>query len=833
MNEMVDWGTPVSGSQKLAKLEQDHINMSKKIAEEEEKNESFKEDITTQQSDFTKQIINRQSNFEKDLNEDFKEYKDSTDNYIDSSIREDIENLDLQEEVNTKVDDLVSDGTINNIVSPLIPKEVTSWLEKNINDTSPPIDKTLSIENTAADAKVTGLKINTLEELTYKQNNTISEFCGITNAYFRKGSINNSGEIIDADATCISNIIEEKQYFNVVIPTNYVCSATWLDETNRIIVSSNEFSSFHSYVKPNNELVKKVVFRLTRTDKLSLNDNDITNINKTEIYYENNIYNQLKINVQESDFLNSNLSLNFSKNDISNSGELISSNITICSDFILLAEKNLYIAIPSDYSVSVKIAYYDINKNYVTQGGYQTVSRIISDINRPYVRIILKYTDNSNSTDLLEHLIKASIKSDKNDNYHGNIKNLGYTSFANCNKSGYYSFKLLDLETISDKPERLRFGGILIVYTHFASGQILQILQASNGDIFFRYGSNAFTHIFLSDSINSIFPTWEIGAINSSTGIDAASNTRLRSNNIDIKDGVYIKLPKNLKMIAVQYYENDVVKSTPWQFEDFILTSRSNLITTRLFFGYTDDRIFENTNTASLIKMEYFLNAGKKWCALGDSITEGFYSYQDGGSDSIAITPNCWVNICSFIKKLNVTNYGIGGSGFVVDGTQWSKLNAVNLVDTINFKKYDVVTIAYGVNDWKYNKILGNINDEPKSGSIYGNMKYVIEKILSDNSNCKIIIITPLNCCNTTKDFGSFETNWGLGYSLSNSKTLQDVYNAEIEVCNFYGIEYIDLTHYSVVNRLNLLESLLDGVHPSLEIHKMLGHELSNKINFS
>ena len=74
-------------------------------------------------------------------------------------------NLDLQEEVNKKIEEMKNSGELLNLMKPTVTNEVTAWLTANItNPSNPPIDKSLTIENAAADAKVTGDKINSLKE---------------------------------------------------------------------------------------------------------------------------------------------------------------------------------------------------------------------------------------------------------------------------------------------------------------------------------------------------------------------------------------------------------------------------------------------------------------------------------------------------------------------------------------------------------------------------------------------------------------------------------------------------------------------------------------------
>lgn len=72
-------------------------------------------------------------------------------------------NLDLQNEVNKKIEEMKKSGELLNLLKPTVSNEVSKWLTSNItNPSNPPIDKSLTVENAAADAKMTGDKIASL-----------------------------------------------------------------------------------------------------------------------------------------------------------------------------------------------------------------------------------------------------------------------------------------------------------------------------------------------------------------------------------------------------------------------------------------------------------------------------------------------------------------------------------------------------------------------------------------------------------------------------------------------------------------------------------------------
>ena len=69
-------------------------------------------------------------------------------------------NLDIQKEVNKKIEEMKDSGELLNLLKPTVSNEVSTWLASNItNPSNPPIDKSLTVENAAADSKVVGERL--------------------------------------------------------------------------------------------------------------------------------------------------------------------------------------------------------------------------------------------------------------------------------------------------------------------------------------------------------------------------------------------------------------------------------------------------------------------------------------------------------------------------------------------------------------------------------------------------------------------------------------------------------------------------------------------------
>ena len=107
-----------------------------------------------------KLIIKQWADYQSEMNEQFSNLetafntlKDWIDSYFD--------NLDVQQEINNKLDAMKTSGELGEIMQPIISDETAAWLAAHITQpTTPVIDSSLTVEGAAADAKATGDKIS-------------------------------------------------------------------------------------------------------------------------------------------------------------------------------------------------------------------------------------------------------------------------------------------------------------------------------------------------------------------------------------------------------------------------------------------------------------------------------------------------------------------------------------------------------------------------------------------------------------------------------------------------------------------------------------------------
>ena len=226
--------------------------------------------------------------------------------------------------------------------------------------------------------------------------------------------------------------------------------------------------------------------------------------------------------------------------------------------------------------------------------------------------------------------------------------------------------------------------------------------------------------------------------------------------------------------------------------------------------------------------------SGMKYYALGDSITKGMFA-NEGASSSTGKTDASFPYWIAAQNGFDLTNLGVSGSGYVKKGTPEAgvldddspEANAVDVVDGNSFTGADVITMAWGINDYKgpATIYLGSVETaEAGDGTVIGNMMYCIEKLIEKAPKANIIVFLPMN----QNRFGeSTEAmNWSFGYPFNPSadnKTLSDYRNAIQACAEHYNLMVIDPETVSPINRLNIGSCLGDGLHPTIPFHKRMG----------
>lgn len=528
---------------------------------------------------------------------------------------------------------------------------------------------------------------------------------------------------------------------------------------------------------------------------------------------------------QKTDDLHHRLAVSFVHGTLnSGDGTEVDANNRIRSDFFRHGGRSLTATVPE--GVMVRFYFYDEDKNYLSETVYRDSSCTVY-AQGAYARCVASYTDSTIITapEVLADKVALFYHSHSHDSFRGHMAALGYGSFAECTGQGYYRFSVNDIPGISDAPN-LNTGGILEVHPHAAGDVVFQTIRTSDGELWFRWGSSAFRRIL---------PTMEPNTIAGYRG--------------NIVSKGYTSFVQCTLPGYYSFTKADLATLTdaPAGLSGGgSLEVRPKAATNQIFQFLTDvsGQLWFRYGSHSFTKLLPQSGSGPqiRWLALGDSITQG-YNSTDGKLGFNAAKG--WAALTAQWNGWALNNQGVGGSGYCATGTVGDKLDALAHVTRLadSLADYELITLSYGVNDWKYNKVLGSMADGVNTATVtktdggytaaytgtrsfYANMRGTIELILEKNPAAKLVVISPINCCL----YGTADTNWGAGYAFSNNGTLEDIFRAEQEICAYYGIEFVDLLHGSAVNRANITDLLPDGVHPSVDCHRLLSYELSRKI---
>ena len=216
-----------------------------------------------------------------------------------------------------------------------------------------------------------------------------------------------------------------------------------------------------------------------------------------------------------------------------------------------------------------------------------------------------------------------------------------------------------------------------------------------------------------------------------------------------------------------------------------------------------------------------FRNHYKKitWVAIGDSITDGRYSYIENGTVKTGTDHEGQYNyIASQILGMNpVIEYGYGGMGWLHvanDGTLLTDVLNMDLGDP------DLITVCLGVND-RGSGTLGDTNSTANDGTISGAIRNCCVSLATNYSNAQIVFFTPLN----SNSSGTIDTGWSRRGASRNN--LDDIAALIKHWCGFYGIKVLDFLTESPINSYNIVDLFPDRLHPSKEAHVMIGHYLA------
>ncbi|MBR2784200.1 MAG: SGNH/GDSL hydrolase family protein [Firmicutes bacterium] len=236
---------------------------------------------------------------------------------------------------------------------------------------------------------------------------------------------------------------------------------------------------------------------------------------------------------------------------------------------------------------------------------------------------------------------------------------------------------------------------------------------------------------------------------------------------------------------------------------------------------------------------------------LGDSITRGA-TWETG---SLALSPNRIPDMVGRLLGVNCQNFGIGSVGWLA-GRSGNKTNAIGYLKRVGdpdyydssdapggykflgsggWEDFNCIVLDLGTNDVSHP--LGSIQDIDDSltyeevmalspTTIVGAMYQCYRYIRNVSSTMRIILVDPL-----LKKGGSSGTApwWGLDNVTNGGYTRRQLNQVYADFSDRYGLGHV-ATLDAPLDRVNLLNSLPDGVHPNIACYAVLGRYFAAKI---
>lgn len=233
-------------------------------------------------------------------------------------------------------------------------------------------------------------------------------------------------------------------------------------------------------------------------------------------------------------------------------------------------------------------------------------------------------------------------------------------------------------------------------------------------------------------------------------------------------------------------------------------------------------------------------NSGYSIVNMGDSITGNFkgessisgqiqlitgantYNCGFGGCQMAVHQSPAWsmFSMCSLADAIASGDFSLQevGASAGTSGMPSYFSETVEILKSIDFSNVDLMTIAYGTNDYTAGKLLDNPSNKYDTSYYAGALRHSIETILTAYPNLRLVIVAPTWRYWMDSD-NNYENDSDTRYFNSDQNVLHDFVDKCIEVGKEYHLPVVNPYDNLSINKFNYRQwfNTNDGTHPNEE----------------
>lgn len=748
-------------------------------------------------------------------------------NQLQKYVNDYFDNLDVQDEINVKLDGLVEDGTMSELIQPFIdaglpglvetnlpgvveeqipgvvadqlddvveeqigavvaeqiPDEVTHWLNKNVNPVGSAVivDNTLTISGAAADAKTVGDANAKLKNAlnNYHTNGDIFLFNLV-----KPTSWNDNCTVNTATGGLTINQPDyfATDYIPVTTGTKYKSNVgrnwAWYDANKTYISGSTGAGIQSGITAPENAAYIRFTVSKTTDGIDTPSMLYFTDVNS----YSNdtNISNMIKSSLAPLETFRGGF-IDFSKYAIYENNLIDPVNyndncvINVETGGLSINQPNFfatdYIPVTAgrEYKSNVgrNWAWYDENKTYISGTGNPYIQLgITAPENAAYIRFTVNKTTDGINTPWLLYFADSSLYNTER------VFGLDFTA------------KILQL--YNNMYNAVQFNDNKINPYNYNDNCTI---NTTNGNLSLNHPT-----YFATDYIPVTAGTeYKANVGRNLAWYDSNKEFISGSNGTGIQSGV--TAPENAAYIRFTVSKTTDGIDNPW------------------LLYFTESENYRITNAEVWCY-------GKKINWIGDSIVDG---------------PDFDEQVCSALGLVKDSEYGINGSTIALkaDGTDTRHALCIRYADMTD--DADIIAVSCGTNDFEYAWCpIGSI-DSTENTTFYGALKTLCEGLINKYPQKLIFFTTPIKRAQPFEngDGGEYTADGVMTTPFSKNKygkTLGDYADIIKEVCGYYSIPVLDMYRESLLNpHLASQQNLFDSAytHPNTTGQKIMARRVA------